>query len=259
MPLSYQTTGNPSDTPLIFLHGLGAGASQTTSAFPNLPNTYVIAPDMPGHGDSQDYTTEELSFDSFADKVVALMDELNIESCNIGGLSMGSGITLNLALRYSERVKKIIILRPSWLNEKQPEHLKLVAYVGQWIETSGPDAAQKQLLNDPDFQQLEQQNKPVADSIAGLFQRPITNVSTAVLYKIWQDSPFSNLSQLSELPNPALVMTTTRDELHPQSAADAIAAYLPNVQTAALPPRYHEPTEYGLALNTIVEKFLQEA
>ena len=256
--LFHQTIGNPSDTPLVFLHGLGAGAAQTTSAFPSLPDTYLIAPDMPGHGDSQDYSPDELSFDQFADHVIALMDKLGIGSCHIGGLSMGSGITLNLALRYPDRVKKMIILRPSWLHEKEPEHLKLVAYVGQWIEKYGVEGAREKLLADPDFQQLDTENKPVANSIGGLFLRPLTPASTAVLYKMWQDSPFSDPSGLSSLPHPSLVLTTTRDELHPQSAADLIAARLPDVQTAELPPRYHDSEAYGLVLNTIVQRFLAE-
>lgn len=257
MSLSYQTIGSPTDTPLIFLHGLGAGASQTTSAFLALPSTYLIAPDMPGHGESQDYQPEELSFDAFADEVIALMDKLDIESSNIGGLSMGSGITLNLALRYPERVQNIILLRPSWLHQKEPEHLKLVAYVGQWIEEIGLDEARQKLLSDPDFQALMAENEPVAASIEGLFQRPVTPASTAVLYKMWQDAPFSDPTQLSGLSNPALVLTTTRDELHPQSTADVIASHLPDVQSAELPPRYHDSSAYGLALNTIVRKFLK--
>ncbi|MBK1830849.1 alpha/beta hydrolase [Verrucomicrobiaceae bacterium R5-34] len=256
MLLSYQTTGNQNDTPLIFLHGLGAGSVQTTSAFPHLENNFVIAPDMPGHGDSQDFDPSELNFDRFADLVVELMDHLGIESSNIGGLSMGSGITLNLALRYPERVKKIILLRPSWLNEKQPEHLKLVAYVGQWIEEGGVEFAREKLLADPDFQELDAQNKPVANSIGALFQRPLTPASTAVLYKMWQDAPFSDPEQLSQIGNRALVLTTSRDELHPQSTADVISAHLPDVQTGELPPRYYDGQGYALALNAMVAKFL---
>ncbi|MCP5536373.1 MAG: alpha/beta hydrolase [Akkermansiaceae bacterium] len=257
MLLSYQTIGNPADTPLLFLHGLGAGASQTTSAFPSLPGTHLIAPDMPGHGDSQDFPTDELHFDSFADKVIALMDHLRIESCHIGGLSMGSGITLNLALRYPGRVKKIILLRPSWTHVKQPEHLKLVACVGHWIEELGIEAAQEKLHADDAFQSLLSANKPVAESIEGLFQRPVTAASTAVLYRMWQDAPFSSPEALQAISNPALVLTTGRDELHPQSTADLIAVQLPNViDNEVLPPRYHEPEAYGLALHSIVRKFL---
>lgn len=257
MLLSYQTVGNSSDSPLVFLHGLGAGASQTTSAFGDLPGRYVITPYMPGHGDSQNFSIDELHFDSFADKVVGLMNELGIEACNIGGLSMGSGITLNLALRYPERVKKIILLRPSWTHIKQPEHLKLIAYVGQWIEELGIEAAQQKLHTDTDFQTLLSENKPVAESIEEFFQRPLTAASTAVLYKMWQDAPFGFPEELQAITNETLMLTTGRDELHPQRTADIIVSQLPNViANEVLPPRYHEPEAYGLALNSLVGKFL---
>lgn len=255
--ISYQTTGNSDDKPLVFLHGLGASSAQTTSAFPHLSNTYVIAPDMPGHGDTQPDDTSRLSFDHFADAIVELLDHLEIKSCDIGGLSMGSGITLNLALRYPERVQKIILLRPSWSHIKEPDHLKLVAYVGQWIEEAGIESARQKLENDPDFQTLSDQNPPVAQSIEGLFQRPVTTASTAVLYKMWQDAPFSSPEILETATNPALLLTTGRDELHPMSTAELIASHLPNViDQVNLPPRYHESEAYGLALTSIVEKFL---
>ncbi len=256
MRLSYQTIGSASDSPLLFLHGLGAGSVQTTSAFTHLDGHYVIAPDMPGHGESQDFSPDDMSFDNFADLVIELMDSLGLDTINLGGLSMGSGISLNIALRYPERVKKLILLRPSWLSDKKPNHLKLVAFVGQWIEQGGIDFAQQKLKSDLDFQQLSADNQPVADSITGLFGRPTTAASTAVLYKMWQDAPFSSPEALSAIANPSLVLTTSRDELHPQSTADVIATHLPNAQTADLPPRYHDSKSYGVALNTIVGKFL---
>ena len=256
MPLSYQTTGATTDSPLLFLHGLGSSCLQTTSAFPELKGHYVIAPDMPGHGDSLDFSVDDLNFDRFADLVIELMDQLSLDSVDLGGLSMGSGITLNIALRYPERVKKIIILRPSWLSEKQPEHLKLVAYVGQWIEELGKEAAKEKLQNDSGFQQLVANNPPVAKSIEELFERPETDSSIAVLYKMWQDAPFTSPEALSVITNETLVITTGRDELHPKSTAEVIAAHLPNVETADLSPRYHQPEEYGLELNAIVQKFL---
>jgi len=53
--LSYSTSGSPSSPPLVFLHGLGAGKIQTISGLPHLENTHLIAPDLPGHGDSTSY------------------------------------------------------------------------------------------------------------------------------------------------------------------------------------------------------------
>ena len=97
----------------------------------------------------------------------------------------------------------------------------------------------------------------MADSIAGLFQRPTTPASTSVLYKMWEDAPFSSPEDLTMVTNPTLVLTTGRDELHPQSTADLIASHLPNVISQAnLPPRYHDPVGYGLELNAQVLQFL---
>jgi len=253
---SYQTIGASDAPPLIFLHGLGAGSEQTISAFQSLPDTYLIAPDMPGHGVTQPEDTSHFSFDHFADITVELIKKLGYKSVNLGGLSMGSGIIINIALRYPECVNKLILLRPSWIHHKKPEHLKLVAWVGQWIEDFGPNLAREKLQERPEFIALMNQNPPVADSIMGLFQRPNTPASTSVLYKMWQDAPFDDLAQLTQITAPTLVLTTERDELHPQSTADRISEQIPNCQTVTLPPRYHEGAAYNEALQSEAVRFL---
>ena len=197
MPLAYQTLGNPADPPVVFLHGLGAGASQTTSALTELPGRYVVAPDMPGHGDSSDFDPTTFGFDQFADHVVALMDKLGIESTDLGGLSMGSGISLNLALRYPEKVRSLTLLRPSWLDRQRPDHLALVGKVGDWLLAGDPTSAQAQLENDPDFLRLREANEPVAKSIVALFQRPDREAFSAVLTRVWNDRPFEALADLA--------------------------------------------------------------
>ncbi len=50
--LSFETIGPSDGEPLVFLHGLGASRTKTTSALNNLPDLHLIAPDLPGHGDS---------------------------------------------------------------------------------------------------------------------------------------------------------------------------------------------------------------
>ena len=251
----YQTLGKPSAPPLIFLHGLGAGSDQTISAFPALPNTYLVAPDMPGHGNNQPDVITGFSFNTFADLTINLIDHLGYESVNLGGLSMGSGIALNLAIRYPERIKNLILLRPSWSHIKRPKHLELVAKVGQWIEDDA-NTAKKRLNQCADFQLLKKDNPPVAESIEALFLRPQTTASTAVLYKMWQDAPYASANELQTIKHRTLVLTTGRDELHPQSAADIISASLSRCLCDSLPARYHEPRAYQEALNQKVIRFL---
>ena len=256
MNLSFAETGSPSDSPLLFMHGLGASRQQIVSTLTMLDRTRLITPDMPGHGDSLNFNPSQFSFDYFADLTIALLDKLEIESTDVGGLSMGSGIALNLALRYPERVKKLIVLRPSWLDEVEPKHLALVARVGQWIDEDGEDFATQKLALDPDYQTLTEQNMPVASSLTALLDRRKDPVSTQVLFQMWKSRPFKSLSDLGRLPNQALVLDTSRDELHPQEVASAVAQALTHSQTLTLPPRYHEGKAYQKALNEALNDFL---
>ncbi len=256
--IAYEVIGQGGEGyPLAFMHGLGAGRAQTTSALTSLLDTMLIAPDMLGHGDSiSDDPEAVMSFDQCADDVIAILDHLGVEKSNIGGLSMGSGIALNIALRYPERVNKLILLRPSWLCEPKPEHLALVAYVGKRIEEYGAEMAELKLISHPDYIALHAEVPKVAESIRGLFKRPDHFSHTAVLYKMWEDAPFSSLEDLSKVTHETLVLYTTRDNLHPISVAESIAGALPKLQKMhELPPRYDQPKEYALALNQALNEF----
>lgn len=245
MLLSYQTLGSSDSEPLVFLHGLGAGKSQTISALTEMPDHYLIAADLPGHGDSTDFDSAKFSFDYFADLVIALIDDLGIEQTNLGGLSMGSGISLNLALRYPNRVKKLILLRPSWLDSPQPAHLAFAAKPA-W-------QTQEKFRADPDFQTLLAENPPVAQSVLGLYERS----DNQVLEKMWNDCPFSSLDDLKNVSNLALVLDSPRDELHPAEVALKIHNALPNSELVHLPARYHEAAAYQTSLNQHLNNFLK--
>ena len=255
--ITYETIGDESAEPLLFLHGLGAGRIQTTRAFTALGNHRLIAPDMLGHGDSVAENHDcVLSFDQFAEDSIAILDDMGIEKANVGGLSMGAGISINIALRFPERVNKLVLLRPCWLSEKKPEHLQLVGFVGQWIEQFGTDKARSLLHDHAVYKELAERLPKVAISIDFLFTRPHFFSHTAVLYCMWQDAPFSNLESLSRITNETLVLCTTRDELHPIPVAQAIDRHLPSSRMLQLPPRYDQPREYGLELNRAIADFL---
>ena len=198
-----------------------------------------------------------LNFDQFADDAIAILDELGVEKADIGGLSMGSGVTLNMALRYPERVGKIIILRPSWPDQKEPEHLKLVADAGFFIEQSGLDKGELELEATAAYQALLTTNEKVAHSINGVYKRPQALEAAAVLYKMWQDRPFDSLEDLQSISNEALVLYTTRDDLHPVAVAEGIHEKLSRSSIAELPPRYYDNAAYGEALLKNITAFLK--
>ena len=101
--------------PIIMLHGGGPGASGWSNFQDNaraLAAEYrVILPDVPGYGKSDEFGP---SIDDVpqaqARAIKVLMDELQIEKAALVGNSMGSVITLNLAVDYNERVSHIVAM-----------------------------------------------------------------------------------------------------------------------------------------------------
>lgn len=95
--------------PLLLLHGNGEDHGyfdRQISAF--MPYYRVIAVDTRGHGRSP---RGEAPFTilQFADDLRDFMDSLGLESAHILGFSDGGNIALTFALRYPERVRKLIL------------------------------------------------------------------------------------------------------------------------------------------------------
>jgi len=76
----------------------------------NLKDSYrVILIDNRGHGKSDKPKNAKDYGIKMVEDVIKLLDHLSIQKANIFGYSMGSRITLNLVLRYPERIKCAIL------------------------------------------------------------------------------------------------------------------------------------------------------
>jgi pimeloyl-ACP methyl ester carboxylesterase len=96
--------------PLIGIMGLGGN----THWWPqNLINDLAakyrfVTPDNRGAGRTE-CPAENWTIDTNADDIVALMDALGIDKAHLIGFSMGGSIAQSIALRYPERVEKLIL------------------------------------------------------------------------------------------------------------------------------------------------------
>ncbi|MFV3370980.1 alpha/beta fold hydrolase [Pseudomonas sp. NY15435] len=94
--------------PVIMLHGGPANSSYLQNQVRALEVKHrVISIDTRGHGRS---TLDEkpLSYDLFADDVVSLMSKLGIDKADFVGWSDGGITSLDVAMRYPEKVKKVV-------------------------------------------------------------------------------------------------------------------------------------------------------
>ena len=95
--------------PLLMIHGNSGSISSFINQIPFFSKNYkVIAVDSRAQGKSLD-TGDSLSFEMMADDFSALLDALQIDSCNVLGWSDGGINGLLLAIRHPDKVKKLAI------------------------------------------------------------------------------------------------------------------------------------------------------
>lgn len=97
--------------PIVLLHGSGPGATGWSNFNPNMAvlaeSFRVIAPDMPGWGQSDPVTYEERDHVRAA---IDFLDALGLDRVALIGNSMGGATSLKVAARHPERVTHLVTM-----------------------------------------------------------------------------------------------------------------------------------------------------
>jgi len=95
--------------PLLLIAGLASDSQSWLPVVEELSQHYrVILPDNRGAGRTEPQDVE-ISIKAIADDCMALLNHLGFSSANILGHSMGGFVALDCAIRYPERVSKLIL------------------------------------------------------------------------------------------------------------------------------------------------------
>src|SRR5579864_2752684 len=96
--------------PVVLIPGLGAGGQSFEGVTRRLvPSCRVLTFDPRGAGRS-DKPDGPYSIGMFADDTAGLMEAVAMPASTIVGVSMGGRIALELALRHSERVERLVLV-----------------------------------------------------------------------------------------------------------------------------------------------------
>jgi pimeloyl-ACP methyl ester carboxylesterase len=93
----------------VLVEGLGGTLEGWRRNVPGLAaELFVVALDLRGNGRS-DPPPERATVETFADDLVALLDELAIVRAHVFGFSFGGMVAVDAALRHPERVRTLIL------------------------------------------------------------------------------------------------------------------------------------------------------
>lgn len=107
--VKYAESGSKSSPTLILLHGFPSTHHQYRNLIPLLSDKYrVIAPDLPGFGDTYVPENAKYGFELMADTLSAFVDELHITSFAAYVFDYGAPTLFRLALKRPTLIKAII-------------------------------------------------------------------------------------------------------------------------------------------------------
>ena len=98
-----------STAPVLAVHGISSTRRLWDWLRVEAPELSLVAPDLRGRGDSVDVTGTS-SVPQHADDVVAVLDALGLDEVHVCGMSMGGFIAVDLAHRYPDRVRSLVLV-----------------------------------------------------------------------------------------------------------------------------------------------------
>jgi pimeloyl-ACP methyl ester carboxylesterase len=111
--LAFDESG--SGDPLLLVHGLGTNRGVWRAATSELDGTWrVLSPDLPGFGESAP-VEGGFRLDDAADAVAALASERGGGPVDLVGHSLGGAVTIRLARRHPELVRRLVLFAPAGL------------------------------------------------------------------------------------------------------------------------------------------------
>src|SRR5262249_43624223 len=174
----------------------------------------LLCLDARAHGQTQPLSDPSaLSFDVFGDDLVAWLDHLGVARAVIGGISMGAGVALNVAVRYPERAAGLVLSRPAWLDGPMPpENVARYAAIARLRGAAAAagdrgralDGALAEFEAQGDYRDLFASAPDTAQSLRGQLTNDRAVAAVARLERLPADRPLADLRAAAAIQVPAL-------------------------------------------------------
>jgi len=221
--------------PVLFIHGSGPGVSAYANwrlVMPVMARTRrVLAPDMVGFGFTDRFPAgtgpERYNMDTWVGQAIDLLDALDIERADVVGNSFGGALSLALAIRAPERVRRLVLmgsvgvpfpitpgLDAVWGYEASFENMRRIM---DWF------AYDRGLVTDELAQlRYEASARPgFQEAFGAMFPAPRQR---------WVDAMASPEAAIRALAHETLIVHGREDQVIPLQASLTLSGWIPNSQ-----------------------------
>jgi len=228
--------------PLVLLHG---GMVTIETSFPQTRPVFnktwkTIAIEMQAHGHTSDIKDRPFSMKQWADDVYKLLKQINVDSADFFGWSMGGGVALQIAIEHPEMVRKVAISGTAVFAEGQITGQK------EMMATLTPDMfpaewKQEYARKNPDpngFPNLLAKVKQFAADWQGMTKEEVKSIKAPVLIILGDADivrPEHAVEMFRLLPHAKLAVLPMTDHFAPVSRTEWVAAMVKEFLEAPMP------------------------
>lgn len=246
--------------PVLMIHGSGPGVSAWANWRLNMgplsETKRVIAPDMVGFGFTQRPADISYGKSVWIQQLVDLLDALQIEKTDIVGNSFGGGLALAFAIRYPERVRRMVLmgsvgisfpittgLDSVWGYEPSVDNMRrlldIFAHDRKIVSDELADVRYQASIR-PGFQ----------ESFSAMFPAPRQNGVNALA---------SDETDIAKLTHPSLIIHGREDKVIPSSVSKRLFDLIPNAELHMFGNCGHwTQIEHADRFNMLVAEFLKD-
>ena len=253
--LAYTMAG--SGEPLLLIHGLGGTRQTWREVFGSLAATHtVIAPDLPGHGESA-APAGDYSLGAHAAAMRDLLVALGHSRATVVGHSLGGGIALQFAYQFPDRIDRLVLISSGGLGAEVTPLLRAATLPGAQVVVAGlgqlPQGLTRRVL--PVMSLLpgllaRQDAQPMSAALRGLgvtgARRGFVRTARAVID--WRGQTVQASRHLGLLDGlPVLIAWGSEDKTIPPRHHQDLARRLPDPHLVEITGAGHYPHETAAA------------
>ena len=255
--LYYEESG--SGEPLVLIPGFASGAWSWSWQFDALAKNFrVVTFDPRGIARSTIAAGEAVSIPSISDDTVGILDKLELERAHILGISFGGFVALDLALRYRDRVDKLVLASTSFggPNHVAPSMQVLAAFANtEGLNTSERIRKYLTVSFSPEFVET---NSETVERFCQL--REENSVPQDVYMQQLQAALNFNVEkEVGKIRAETLVVTGDQDAVVPAQNSQNLAAAIPTSRLEFIRSTGHMAfVERADEFNRLVAEFLKK-